>query len=159
MGNLLSAHSISKSYSSRFLFSDVSLHIHDQEKLGIIGPNGSGKSTLLKILSSLERPDDGEVTLRKGKRIHYVPQQDDFKSEETPLDILLQADSDFEESDMSNHLDENINNIKNQLIQTNILPVIFFVNVLVLDTDTLFIKDLSTFRILLSINSCVCNSI
>jgi len=99
MGNLLSAHSISKSYSSRFLFSDVSLHIHDQEKLGIIGPNGSGKSTLLKILSSLERPDDGEVTLRKGKRIHYVPQQDDFKSEETPLDILLQADSDFEESD------------------------------------------------------------
>ena len=99
MGNLLSAHSISKSYSSRFLFGDVSLHVHDQEKLGIIGPNGSGKSTLLKILSSQEPPDDGEVTLRKGKRIHYVPQQDDFKPKETPLDILLHADSDFEESD------------------------------------------------------------
>ena len=83
MGNLLSAHSVSKSYSSRFLFSDVSLHVHDQEKLGIIGPNGSGKSTLLKILCGVENPDEGQVTLRKGKRIHYVPQQDDFEPYKT----------------------------------------------------------------------------
>ena len=99
MGNLLSAHSISKSYSSRFLFSDVSLHVHDQEKLGIIGPNGSGKSTLLKILSGEELADEGDVLLRKGKRIYYVPQQDDFNRNQTPLEIVLQADSDFEESD------------------------------------------------------------
>ena len=42
--------------------------------------------------------------------------------------ILEQGISDFQENDMSNHLDENINNIKNQLIQTNILPVEFFYN-------------------------------
>ena len=99
MGNLLSAHSVSKSFSSRFLFSDVSLHVHDQEKLGIIGPNGSGKSTLLKILCGVENPDEGQVTLRKGKRIHYVPQQDDFEPDKTPLEIVLGADSDFEDSD------------------------------------------------------------
>lgn len=42
--------------------------------LTIIGPNGAGKSTLLKVLLGLQDADSGEVMLRKGLRIGYVPQ-------------------------------------------------------------------------------------
>ena len=51
MANLLSARSISKSYSTRQLFEGVTLHLEESERLDIIGPNGAGKSTLLKILA------------------------------------------------------------------------------------------------------------
>jgi len=76
MANLLSAQKISKSYSTRPLFNNVTLHLAENERLGIIGPNGSGKSTLLKILAQLETPDSGEITRRRGLSMWYIPQDD-----------------------------------------------------------------------------------
>lgn len=88
MANLLSASAISKSFSTRDLFKDVTLHLDENERLGIIGPNGSGKSTLLKILAGLETADDGELTKKRGLRLWYVPQMDNFDEKKTPLEIV-----------------------------------------------------------------------
>ena len=66
MANLLSARTISKSFSTRNLFNGVTLHLEEGERLGIIGPNGAGKSTLLKILAGMETADDGEITSKRG---------------------------------------------------------------------------------------------
>jgi putative ABC transport system ATP-binding protein len=41
----------------------VDLEIHEGELAAIVGPSGSGKSTLLNVLSTLERPTDGEVEI------------------------------------------------------------------------------------------------
>jgi putative ABC transport system ATP-binding protein len=42
---------------------DVSLRVHRGELLGIVGPSGSGKSTMLHLMSSLDHPDRGQVSM------------------------------------------------------------------------------------------------
>ena len=53
MGIILSCQSLTKAYFAKTLFTNLSLGIHDGDKLGIIGPNGAGKSTLLRLLAAL----------------------------------------------------------------------------------------------------------
>ncbi|MEA1892299.1 MAG: ABC transporter ATP-binding protein [Campylobacterota bacterium] len=60
--NLLSAKNLSHTFEYK-LFSDISLELNKKESIAIIGVSGSGKSTLLHILSTLLKPDDGEVSL------------------------------------------------------------------------------------------------
>ena len=86
--SLLSASAISKSFSTRDLFKNVTLHLDEDERLGIIGPNGAGKSTLLKILAGLETADSGELTKKRGLRLWYVPQIDEFDENQSPLEIV-----------------------------------------------------------------------
>ncbi|MFJ7954039.1 heme ABC transporter ATP-binding protein [Lysinibacillus sp. NPDC096418] len=45
------------------ILKNVSMHIHEQEFVGLIGPNGSGKSTLLKNMYRMLKPQVGDVFL------------------------------------------------------------------------------------------------
>jgi putative ABC transport system ATP-binding protein len=42
---------------------DIALNIGHGEAVGLLGPSGSGKSTLLMVMTGLERPDSGTVTV------------------------------------------------------------------------------------------------
>lgn len=42
---------------------DVSLSLTSGDSVAIVGPSGSGKSTLLQILGTLDRPDQGSVSI------------------------------------------------------------------------------------------------
>ncbi len=91
MGTCVTLRGVAKSYGVRRLFTDISLTVSDQERIGLIGPNGSGKSTLLKILAGLETPDAGERTLRQGARLAYVAQQDAFAPGATVGRVVAEA--------------------------------------------------------------------
>jgi putative ABC transport system ATP-binding protein len=45
------------------ILKEIDLHIGRGEAVGLLGPSGSGKSTLLMVMTGLERPDSGAVTV------------------------------------------------------------------------------------------------
>ena len=45
------------------------------EIVTIVGPNGSGKSTLLRAIIGAVSPSEGQINIRPGLRIGYVPQK------------------------------------------------------------------------------------
>jgi ATP-binding cassette subfamily F protein uup len=91
MSLLVSVSGVTKSFGPRPLFAGLVFDLKAGERVGLIGPNGAGKSTLLKILAGLEVPDAGEVTLRRGVRVGYVPQDDVFPPDATAREVLLAA--------------------------------------------------------------------
>lgn len=50
---------------------EIDLSINQGEFIAIMGPSGSGKSTLLNILSGMDQPTSGEVTI-KGEKINEM---------------------------------------------------------------------------------------
>jgi len=59
----------------RVLFDQATAAISDGWKTGFVGRNGAGKSTLLKLIRGEFSPDDGDVSVRKGRRIGSLAQE------------------------------------------------------------------------------------
>ena len=86
---MLTVAGLSKSFGGRELFDDVSLTLQSGERVAIVGPNGAGKSTLFKIILGKEEADAGDVTLIRGTRIGYLPQESEPAGNETVLEIAV----------------------------------------------------------------------
>jgi len=61
--NVISATDLNKSFGTLKVVRDVNFNIKKGEFVSIVGKSGSGKTTLLSLLSGLERPSSGRVTL------------------------------------------------------------------------------------------------
>ena len=72
------------------LFDDVDLTIAEGESVAIIGESGSGKSTLLHILSSLLKPNKGEVKLL-GKDIYNLKERPLVALRRDDLGLIFQS--------------------------------------------------------------------
>ena len=88
MPPLITVENLTKSFTSRPLFENLSFTINEGDHIGLIGPNGSGKSTLMKILAGLEEADSGTRATRKRLRIGYVPQDPVFAPGKSIEDVL-----------------------------------------------------------------------
>ena len=71
---MISLGGITLSYGSFTLLDKVSLHITENEKIGLVGRNGCGKSTLLKILNGEISPTSGSIDRPSGLTAGYLPQ-------------------------------------------------------------------------------------
>ncbi|NLK73862.1 MAG: ABC-F family ATP-binding cassette domain-containing protein [Clostridiales bacterium] len=87
--NLLTVENMTKSYTERLLFDNVSFGINEGDKIGVIGINGTGKSTLLKIIAGLEDGDTGNVVKGRTVRIGYLPQTPTFDEDLTILQNVV----------------------------------------------------------------------
>ncbi|MBY0535402.1 MAG: ABC-F family ATP-binding cassette domain-containing protein [Chitinophagaceae bacterium] len=85
----VSVEGLSKSYGIQPLFSSISFHIEEGDKIALIAKNGSGKSTLLKILSGAETPDEGTCWINKDVTVALFEQEPHFDEKATILDNIF----------------------------------------------------------------------
>jgi ATP-binding cassette subfamily F protein uup len=88
---IINVQKISKAFGAQPLFQDVSFTVSEGSRIGLIGPNGSGKSTLLRILAGTEKPDTGNVAIRKRLRLSYVEQDSHFEAGESVRAVIERA--------------------------------------------------------------------
>src|SRR3990167_1202071 len=97
----LSAHHIKKSFKSRTVVNDVSIHIKRGECVGLLGPNGAGKTTCFYMIVGLQSCDNGQIILnnqditktamhqRARLGIGYLPQEASIFRKMTVSDNIL----------------------------------------------------------------------
>ena len=86
---MLTVSQLSKSFSGRILFDDVSLQVNRGDRIGLVGPNGAGKSTLFSLILGEASPDTGQITIEKSATIGFLPQETATAKDETVLELAL----------------------------------------------------------------------
>ncbi len=84
---MLTISQVSKAFAGRTLFSDVSLQVNREDRIGLVGPNGAGKSTLFSLILRDAMPDDGRVILEKNATLGFLPQETAPAGDETVLEL------------------------------------------------------------------------
>ncbi|HEV8274034.1 MAG TPA: ABC-F family ATP-binding cassette domain-containing protein [Chitinophagaceae bacterium] len=85
----ISVEGLTKSYGIKPLFSNISFHIEEGDKIALVARNGSGKTTLLKILASQETADKGKVWINKDVDVVLFEQDPIFTENETVLNNIF----------------------------------------------------------------------
>lgn len=86
---VLSANDITKTYGTDVILRNVSFHVNDGDKVGIIGLNGAGKTTLLNIIAGDLPCDEGNIYISGETTIGYLRQKDDFDSDNTVMEEVM----------------------------------------------------------------------
>lgn len=119
--NYISIDNISKAFSDKLLFENISFGIEKGEKTALVAANGTGKSTMMKILVGKEESDKGSIAYNENIRIGYLEQLPYFEPELTIQDVISTGHTDIMnviqryEKALLNHVDENNISTKKEL--------------------------------------------
>lgn len=72
---MISLKEVTLKFGQQKVFDNINCNISIDSKIGLVGRNGSGKSTMLKAVVGAIPLDAGEITIAKGIKIGYVPQE------------------------------------------------------------------------------------
>ena len=119
--NYISIDNISKAFSDKLLFENISFGIEKGEKTALVAANGTGKSTMMKILVGKEESDKGTISYNENIRIGYLEQLPQFDQELTIQDVISTGHTDIMnviqryENALLNHVDDNNISTKKEL--------------------------------------------
>ena len=60
---MITVSNLCKSYLGNIVIEDLSFSVSKGERIALMAPSGCGKTTLLRLLSGLERPEKGSVSM------------------------------------------------------------------------------------------------
>ena len=92
---MLTVSQLSKSFSGRTLFDEISLQVNRGDRIGLVGPNGAGKSTLFSLILGETSPDRGQIGFEKSATIGFLPQETAVAGDETVLELALATTPDL----------------------------------------------------------------
>ncbi|MEM3737389.1 MAG: ABC transporter ATP-binding protein [Candidatus Bathyarchaeia archaeon] len=99
---------VKKSYNGRGkvvnVFDDVSLQIMKGEFVAVVGPTGCGKTTLINLISGLDRPISGEISIDQ-TRIDSLSEDDLTRLRATKMGVVFQAQNLFPELSVCENLE------------------------------------------------------
>ncbi|MFT7156084.1 MAG: ATP-binding cassette subfamily F protein 3 [Parvicella sp.] len=101
---MISASSLSLFFGGQELYSNVSVSVTQADKIGLCGKNGAGKSTFLKLILGEFKPDAGSISVAKGTKICYLPQEIISRSTALIIDEVCNSNDDL--TKISGRLDE-----------------------------------------------------
>ena len=93
--NYLSVENLSKAFSDKLLFENLSFGIEKGDKTALIAENGTGKTTLMRILVGKEEADGGKVVFNGNVRVGYLEQLPTFDPDCTIGDVVAEGHTDM----------------------------------------------------------------
>ncbi|MET9106068.1 amino acid ABC transporter ATP-binding protein [Streptomyces zhihengii] len=66
---------VTKRFGDNTVLDDLCFSVRPGKHVTLIGPSGSGKTTILRLLMTLEKPDEGTITVA-GKRLFPAPEKE-----------------------------------------------------------------------------------
>ncbi|WP_026926252.1 energy-dependent translational throttle protein EttA [Granulicoccus phenolivorans] len=84
-------HNVRKTAGEKVILDNVTLSFYEGAKIGVVGPNGAGKSTMLKVMAGLEKPNNGEAMLGKGKTVGILLQEPPLTEGKTVLENVQEG--------------------------------------------------------------------
>ena len=110
---ILTVNNISLSFGENTILNNISLLLNEGDKCALIGDNGTGKSTLLKIITGDYKQDSGDLFFKKDITIGYVAQNQDFDSQNTIYEELLDCKKDLiADEERIREMETNLSTIK-----------------------------------------------
>ncbi|GAA4355675.1 ABC-F family ATP-binding cassette domain-containing protein [Angustibacter luteus] len=89
MSATIVARDLAAGHGARALFSGLDLVVAPGDVVGLVGANGAGKSTLLRLLSGIDKPEDGQLSISPpGALPGYLPQELDRRPGESVRDLV-----------------------------------------------------------------------
>ena len=93
--NYLSVENLSKAFSDKLLFENLSFGIEKGDKTALVAENGTGKTTLMRILVGKEEADGGKVVFNGNVRVGYLEQLPTFDPDCTIGDVVAEGHTDI----------------------------------------------------------------
>ena len=88
---MISIEGLNVEFGGFTLFDDISFVINKKDRIALVGKNGAGKTTLMKIVTGMQTPAKGCVSIPKETTIGYLPQQMQLEDTRTVVEEAERA--------------------------------------------------------------------